>query len=741
MLGTVALFLSVAATDPRPLLIELQLEGRFREALARVEQELEDRPEESRQLGLDYLRGHLLDGLGDPSDAADAFADSMTSAPRLALYGRYRLALDQDRLGHPEVAAGLVATVVAKGEGPLLTDAVQLFDKTLARGGDCKLLRGVRPESLETPERRQLLLTEAECALKRDLRELGRNLLVRLLRENQSDEPARIAAERLAGLVSEQEPGRLPYLMGLTFHQHREFERALQQLRRALGRGDSLPGRDAFEARYALGRSQFWMGQFAAAAATFGELARLAPVPEVQARVLYQQARAYELLGQWKLAAAKFREAYQAAPRSDWAPASLLSALRVEWRGGRESTAEPTLTLLASRREWREMLRRAVLFLASSDIVQGRRDRARTWLEMAAGGDAEERLETAYWRGRLSELERNPRAAVSSYGTVLRLDPHHPLSRAALLRMEGASLRRTALAEGRRLAGSRKPEDLFSAWVLLGDDPAAKEALRRLRETLLADREAAPFLRLVNVPVRQWPLWRQSLDEPAEMLLALGVWHEGAPAVSRHFPPTGDPSVAYTGSALMGRSGETASSILLAEALRMRTPQRVPLAIQQEEYRRLLYPLPYRETLVAQSRLRGVDLRLLAALFRAESRFDPDSMSPATARGLAQLTLPTARRIAGQIALGKLTVDDLYRPEVSIALGAAHLSELMRAYKGNAFLAVAAFNAGEGQANLWRSYCYSQEPEELFTKVGFRETRSYMKRVLTSWAHYQELYR
>ena len=116
-------------------------------------------------------------------------------------------------------------------------------------------------------------------------------------------------------------------------------------------------------------------------------------------------------------------------------------------------------------------------------------------------------------------------------------------------------------------------------------------------------------------------------------------------------------------------------------------------------------------------------------------------MSPTTARGLAQLTLPTARRIAEQIELGRLDVKDLYRPEVSVALGAAHLGDLMRSYKGNAFLAVSAFNAGESQTNLWRTYCYSQEPEELFTKVGFRETRNYLRRVLTAWGHYQELYR
>ncbi|HEY4562522.1 MAG TPA: hypothetical protein VIJ36_06060, partial [Thermoanaerobaculia bacterium] len=64
MLGTFALILAVtAAADPRPELVELQLAGQHRQALARVEQELADRPEPSRKLGLDYLRGHLLDTL------------------------------------------------------------------------------------------------------------------------------------------------------------------------------------------------------------------------------------------------------------------------------------------------------------------------------------------------------------------------------------------------------------------------------------------------------------------------------------------------------------------------------------------------------------------------------------------------------------------------------------------------------------------------------------------------------
>ncbi len=53
---------------------------------------------------------------------------------------------------------------------------------------------------------------------------------------------------------------------------------------------------------------------------------------------------------------------------------------------------------------------------------------------------------------------------------------------------------------------------------------------------------------------------------------------------------------------------------------------------------------------------------------------------------------------------------------------------------------LAAYNAGEAQAELWRSYCRSGEPEEYLAKIGFRETRAYVFRVLESRAQYADLY-
>jgi len=743
MIGTLTLLISVAVTDPRPQLVELQLAGKHKEALAHVDLELAARPEAARRMGFDYLRGHLLDLLGNSREAGEAFVVAMSTTPALFNYSRYRMALEQDRMGHPEVAAGLLATAAAKSPStsPLIPEAIGLLASTLARGGDCQLLGGIRVRTLPLNQRRQMIVSRADCAVASRRPDIARGLLVSLLEEDRSDEAAHSAAERLSGFVADSERGRLPMLLGLTFHQHRDFDRALLHLRRAFGRPDALSPREVFEARYAAGRAQFWQERFGQAAVSFGELAGQTEVPEQRARALYQQGRAYELIGQWKNAGASFRLAYQAEPLgTEWAAAALLSALRLEWRSGNEAAALPLYDLLATRREWSTQAARASLFMASSDLVRGRADRARPWLDRASLVDGDERLEASYWRGRLAELEKNSRAAVTAYLAVIRPDPYHPMARAALGRLAEEPLGKAAVGEGRRLAGSPRPEDLYAAWLLLGkDEPSGRLAQRNLHTFLLADRITSPYLRLSEMPVKRWPLWEKPLLTPEEILLALGILHEGSPAVAHHFPFS-DPSLAFTGGLMLARGGEVKRSIWVAEVMRARIASRLPLSLQARDYQRLLYPNPYQKLILPQARLRGIEPGLLAALIREESVYDRFAISPSSARGLTQMTLQTARRLGAQISMPRLGPEDLYQPEISITLGAFHLGNLLKELGGSPHLAVAAYNAGEPQAALWKKYCYSQEPEELLSKVGFRETRAYLRRVLTSAAHYTELY-
>jgi soluble lytic murein transglycosylase len=742
---TQAAALATAPVDPRLPLATLELEGRNAEALARAQQELADRPAASHQVGLDYLRGHLLALLGRPSDAAEAFGAAMGNSPRLSFYSRYRLSLEQEQLGHPEMAAGLIATAIGKdASSPLLAEAVRTLVRTLGRGGDCRLLRNLKPRQLPAPERRQIVLAQAECTLRGGTPDSARSQLVSLLEENHEDDVARIAAERLAGLLPDTERGRLALLLATTFFEHRDFERSLRQLGHVLGylgSGKTPASREIAEARYTLGRVHFWQGRFAAAAQVFGSIAESSGNAAERARALFQQGRAFEMLGQWQRATASFRLAYLAQPEGEWAASSLLSTLRLEWRAGNEAPALSILEVLAANGAWRESTRRASLFLATSDLVRGRGDRAEAWLDRAGNGSRDdEQPEIAYWRGRLAEVRHDGPAAVAAYLGLLRLDLYHPLAQAALARLPSEPLAHSASELAHKLAASRRREDLLGAWLLLGPGDATGRAVEsKLRQLFGADRGAAPFIAMSEVPIAAWPLWTASLHRPEELLLALGAWSDGAPAVREHFPPS-DPSLGLTGSLLLARNGETARSIQLAEAMRERLPSRLPAELLARPFQQCLYPLAYREPLLAEGRLRGLDPYLLAALIRAESRFDHRALSAAAARGLTQFALPTARHVASRIGMERLEADDLYKPEVAIDLGGAYLAALLHDFGGRPHLAITAYNAGEPQAQLWRSYCFSTQPEEYFSKIGSRETRGYVERVLSNWAHYQRLY-
>src|SRR6185295_56153 len=309
MFGTLSLAIAVTVADPRPELIELQLAGKQRQALARIEQEQAEHPEPSRRLGLSYLYGHLLDATGKLGEASQAFLKAMGETPALELYSRYRAALDLDRIGHPEIAAGVVAKVPARDpKSPLVPEAVRLLTHTLGEGGDCQLLRGLRPEALPAPQRREIQLAQGDCALRTGYPEVARGLLASLLGEERSDQPARGAADRLAGLVPDAERGRLPMLIGFTFHQHLEFGRALRHLQQATGGGDALSVRDAYETQYMIGLAMLSEQRYAEASLVFARLTGLAKAPAERARAFYHEGLAHELRGAWPAAATRFRQ-------------------------------------------------------------------------------------------------------------------------------------------------------------------------------------------------------------------------------------------------------------------------------------------------------------------------------------------------------------------------------------------------------------------------------------------------
>jgi len=750
MIWALAIVLATGTADPRIEINEAQVEARYEDALHQTETVLREQPELGRQMGLDYLRGHLLRHLGRFGLAHEAFAEALSN-PKVSHYSRYWLARQQADDGHPEVASGLLATLLAsKPPRSLAGPASRLLSESIAKGGDCRLLTDRSAWNLPRDDRRRLDIVHGECELRQGALEAASATFRRLLQEEKRDETARRAALRLAKHIPDTatRPDVARHV-GMSLSQHREFDLAEIYLSIYLGDDDTrqsaakAPGgglhKQRYEAGYALARAHFWREQYAEAAQAFGSLLDGTHKAEINAKVLYQQGRSHELAGEWERAITSFARSESADPDGSWATAAILSALRIHWRVGNDEAALAAFAKLQAKQSRRSLMGRGALYLASSDLVRKRSDRAPAWLEAARVSGAAEPQELAYWQGRLHELTGDYGQAVNSYLRTLRTGGYGPFAAAASQRLRSDSIRNARRGTAVRLAQSNSPTRLHEAWLLLRGDPEEEAVAARLASTLRSSSRARRLLELRAVPVGDWPLWQQPIDQPEEFLIALGGWGPSVEGFQRHFPLS-DVNLALTGGQVLVQRGAVRKGVYIAEVLAKSIPSDIPSPFLPAPFRRLLYPNPYHEIIDHEAGSRGVPSGLVSSIIREESRFDPQALSAASARGLTQFILPTARRLAPKIGKESIDAAELHQPPTSIALGAAYLDELLELFDGHLPAAVASYNAGERQAQLWQSYCFSKEPAEYVTKIGFPETRKYVRKVLTGKAHYDELY-
>lgn len=145
----------------------------------------------------------------------------------------------------------------------------------------------------------------------------------------------------------------------------------------------------------------------------------------------------------------------------------------------------------------------------------------------------------------------------------------------------------------------------------------------------------------------------------------------------------------------------------------------------------LRYPRPYDAEVEKAAADTGLPADWLYAVLRTESLYNPRAVSSAGALGLLQLLLPTARHVAQRAGLPPPARDDLFRPEINIALGARYLSELNRGFSDRFILTLAAYNAGPNRIPGW----LPREPvdaEIWVENIPYNETRAYVQRALSN---------
>jgi soluble lytic murein transglycosylase len=155
---------------------------------------------------------------------------------------------------------------------------------------------------------------------------------------------------------------------------------------------------------------------------------------------------------------------------------------------------------------------------------------------------------------------------------------------------------------------------------------------------------------------------------------------------------------------------------------------------------RALLPLPFGTILERQARAHRVDPFLVASVMRQESRYNPSAKSAAAARGLMQFIPSTATEVAAGIGLALGSMEELYRPEVSIALGCAYLRQLLDRFGGDVYRAVAAYNTGAARVELWSRKCRSCAADEFVAEIYLEQPRTYVQEVMRNLAEYRRLY-
>lgn len=123
---------------------------------------------------------------------------------------------------------------------------------------------------------------------------------------------------------------------------------------------------------------------------------------------------------------------------------------------------------------------------------------------------------------------------------------------------------------------------------------------------------------------------------------------------------------------------------------------------------------PFSEIIKEASNTYGVDEKVINAVIKQESSFNPKAVSSCGAMGLMQLMPATAK---------SLGVTDAFDAEQNIMAGTHYLKQKIEEFHGNISLALAAYNAGSGAVRK-----YGGIPP-------YKETIAYVNKITKSIDH------
>ena len=149
-----------------------------------------------------------------------------------------------------------------------------------------------------------------------------------------------------------------------------------------------------------------------------------------------------------------------------------------------------------------------------------------------------------------------------------------------------------------------------------------------------------------------------------------------------------------------------------------------------------IYPLCYKEEIIAVAEKYDLDAALLFAVVKTESGFNSGAVSKKGAVGLMQILPSTGQFIAEKKGI---TDYDLFDVNTNLDFGAYDWKYLGDKF-GEFTETAAAYNAGEGTVKTWlNNKEYSPDGKRLYD-IPYPETAAYVKKISERVKRYKKLY-
>ncbi len=427
-----------------------------------------------------------------------------------------------------------------------------------------------------------------------------------------------------------------------------------------------------------------YLGQYQAAAQTLLEYTQLKTDPALAPQALLNAGRIYERAGLLDQAVTTWESIANTYPGSELVPQALFWAGIVRYRAGRYEEA--------------------LLFFQRSNLFSLK---------------PEDQARAMFWSGKAQQMLGDNESARLLFQQAASIDP-----------TDFYSLRAQDMLFGRAIFD---PPPSYALVVNPSAERAKADAWVRLTFSLPSETDLSGLGWLASEPrwIRGRELWELGLLDKARL-----EFESLREAVS------GSAEDSYRlGNALLELGAYRPAIFALRQVLTLAGMTSQADTLGAPRYFNLVrYGMYYADLVVPAAQANGLHPLFLFAVMRQESLFEGFVRSGAGARGLMQIMPSTGQEIASAYGWPpNYTADDLYRPIVSVRFGAYYLMNKRVYFNNELYTALAAYNAGPGNAEIWRSLSGS-DPDLFIETIRFAETRNYIRSIYEIYWMYRYLY-